>query len=370
MNSELLHQLAAREIPDTYDDWPAIRGRWMRLRSERRRRRALGWGLSAVSVVAAIFVAVTLLAVTPLGTGAPATVSAEVLLDRAGAVSDGLSAGTVRTYHVKATNTLRQADGVAVVQQEETWFGGNGQMRQETHAQDWSTLTVNNGSHAWWSVTRAGQTYAAPADGVRFSDTAYLNPLAPEGSNIASVLQFVSGHGCGTFRLEPDQTVAGRAAYVVSVTHVLAQNCANPVQLLAEPSRSPAPNATDQARMEQKRAMAASQPGPAKSSRQVVPGPSPTSVGAMPAKPPESGEPSEIQRILNSSVVDTFWIDKQTFVPLKAEQSLGPKGVSTYEVSSIEYDVSLPPATFDFNPPPGAQMLSDPAAIKQKLAQR
>src|SRR5229473_4742990 len=72
-----------------------------------------------------------------------------------------------------------------------------------------STVTVTNGTQAWWAVTRGGQTYAAPANGIHFSDTARLNPLAAADSNIASVLNSVRQRGCGGAELAAEQSLVG-----------------------------------------------------------------------------------------------------------------------------------------------------------------
>jgi hypothetical protein len=252
---------------------------------------------------------------------------------------------------------------------------------------DWSTITVTDGPQAWWLVTRGEHTYVAPANGIRFSDMAYLNPLVPEGTSITTVLAFLGQQACGTFRLQSDQTVAGRDAYVVSTTHTLQSmlddqsGCGNPIQLLTAPSPSPAPEtnpaaeATAAARVAAKRAALATpqparQAGSAKPLPQPAAGPSPSAVSAQPAKPVEVAQPSEVQRLLSTTVVDTFWIDKQTFVPLKAEQSLGPKGSSRYEVTRVEFDLPIPDSMFQFTPPSGADVLPDAASLKQILANR
>ena len=153
-------------------------------------------------------------------------------MDRASAASDGLSSSP-RSYHITSITSLQPADPNAapIVQHEETWFNGPGKMRQETHASDWSTITVTDGPQAVLverraqarhpggvarlegvigkvsaaagrSVTRAELTYVAPATGIRFNDMAYLHPLAPEDTRIASVLAFLGQQGCGTFRLQ------------------------------------------------------------------------------------------------------------------------------------------------------------------------
>jgi hypothetical protein len=214
---------------------------------------------------------------------------------------------------------------------------------------------------------------------------AYLNPLVPEGTSITSVLAFLGQHGCGTFRLQPDQTVAGREAYVVSAIHTLQSmldhqsGCGNPLQVLTSPSPSAettqATEAAAVARASDKRAaLATSEPGrqtgPGKPLPQIAPAPSPSAVAAHAAKPADIPQPSEVQRLLSTTVVDTFWIDKQTFVPLKAEQNLGPKGTSRYEVTSVEFEVAIPDTMFQFTPPSGADVLPNPAALKQILATR
>jgi hypothetical protein len=381
----LIHRIAEIGIPDGYDGWPSIRARVEVARSPGRRP-AVTWRWALASLIAVIVV---------LGVGAtvfvttkPEPVSAQVLVDRAGAVSDGLG-NSVRSYHITAMTSLQPADPTAapIVQHDETWFNGRGQMRQETHTSDWSTMTVSDGAQAWWSVARGGHTYVAPANGIRFSDMAYLNPLVPEGTTIASVLAFLGQQGCGTFRLQPDQTVAGRDVYVVSATHTLQSmldhqsGCGNPIQLLQAPSPSPAPEtnpvaeATTAARVAEKRAALATpqparQAAPGKPSSQLAPGPASSAVAAQPAKPLDASQPSEVQRLLSTTVVDTFWIDKQTFVPLKAEQNLGPKGTSRYEVTSAEFDLPIPDSMFQFTPPPGADVMPDPSSLKQILANR
>ena len=389
MNSQtprvLINEVAENAIPNSYDGWPSILARIEAARSPTRRP-TFAWRWAVASLIAVIVV---------LGAGAalfvtttPAPVSAQVLVDRASAASDGLS-NSMRSYHITAITSLQPADPAAapIVQHEETWFNGPGKMRQETRTSDWSTITVTDGAQAWWSVTRSGRTYVAPANGIRFSDMAYLNPLVPQGTSITSVLAFLGQQGCGTFRLQSDETVAGRDAYVVSAAHTLQSmldhqfGCGNPIQLLTAPSPSPAPEtnpaaeATAAARVAEKRAALATpqparQAGSAKPLPQSAAGPSPSAVSAQPAKPLDVAQPSEIQRLLSTTVVDTFWIDKQTFVPLKAEQSLGPKGTSRYEVTSVEFDLPIPDGMFKFTPPPGAEMLPDPASLKQILASR
>jgi hypothetical protein len=50
----------------------------------------------------------------------------------------------------------------------------------------------------------------------------------------------------------------------------------------------------------------------------------------------------------------TVWLDKQTFLPLKWEVRDGSGAISERsEVTSVEFNVSIPPSTFEFTPPAG-----------------
>jgi hypothetical protein len=371
-----LDDLAARGIPDDFDMWPGIQARLTQ-----RKRAAGAWrtGLAAVAV------AVVLMGATVLVTSTPSPVSAEIILDRAGAVSDGAPA-SVRTYHIIATTTLRPADpermGAPIVQRDETWFGGSDRIRQETQSPDWSAVIARNGAQAWWAVTRGGQTYYAPANGIRFSDTARLNPLAPEGTNIANVLMLLRQRGCGTPELRGEETVAGRAAYVLTITHTLKESCGDALQGMAAPSPKPASDpaaeATAVANVEAKKALARAeearktspdkQPARPEPSPGGVVKPEPSPGGDVVVKPVDPIERQRLDQMMNTSVSDKFWIDKQTFVTLKAEQNIGLKGTSVYEVSSVAYDITLADSLFQYAPVAGAHLLSDPSAIKQTLA--
>jgi hypothetical protein len=88
---------------------------------------------------------------------------------------------------------------------------------------------------------------------------------------------------------------------------------------------------------------------------QLLTAASPSAVAARVAKPVDAAQPSEVRSLLSTTVVDTFWIDRETFVPLKAEQNLGPEGSGQSEVTSVEFDVALPDTTFPATPPSGRQ---------------
>jgi outer membrane lipoprotein-sorting protein len=354
----LLRELAAQAIPDSLELWPGIQSRAARPASA-----AWRWGLGATAAALLVLALATL-----VFTSGPPPVSAEAILAEANLTTDS-GPTKVRTYHVTSTTTLRPTDaGTApIVQQDETWFGGPGRMRQQTHAPDWSSLIVTNGSQTWWAVTRGSQTYAAPAQGIRFSDTARLNPLAAEGSSIASLLANVRQRGCGTAELRGEETVAGRPAYVVSVVHTLREYCGDRLQGLAEASPSAEVEPTLIAREQQlvagkKQTAVALQPN--KFPAQASPEPKATMI----EKPADQAKGGEVERLLNTPLTDTFWIDKETFVPLRAQQNLGPKGTSTYEVTQVTYDLTLADSLFEFEPPQGAHVLADPGAIKQALA--
>ena len=88
----------------------------------------------------------------------------------------------------------------------------------------------------------------------------------------------------------------------------------------------------------------------------------------MVEKAPGDAKQAELSPIMSTPVTDTFWIDKETFVLLKADQTGSPKGARMYEVTSITYDSAIAPSVFQYTPPAGARVLENPGAIKQALA--
>src|SRR5262249_26359747 len=158
----LLRELAAQAIPDSLDLWPGIQSR-----AARRAPAARPWGLGATPAALLVLAVATL-----VFTSGPPPVSAEAILAEANLTTDS-GPTKVRTYHVASTTTLRptNAGTAPIVQQDETWFGGPGRMRQQTHAPDWSSLIVTNGSQTWWAVTRGSQTYAPPPLPLPFTHT-------------------------------------------------------------------------------------------------------------------------------------------------------------------------------------------------------
>lgn len=306
----------------------------------------------AATMAAAL--AVVLAGGTMLITSTSPAVNAEAILETAAALGDGPVA-MGRTYHMTSTTTIhptRSDAGAPIVQSQETWFGGGARMRQETRMPEFGTLIVNDGVQAWGAITLNGQTYAAPAGGVRFSDVPRLNPVAPEGTSIASLVATLRQAGCGTAEARGEQTVAERLAVVISVTHTLAERCGDNLQALGGPQRSPAP--ADAAAIATKQALA----------NTAEAGPS----GVRVAKDVDPAKQAELNRIMNTPVTDQFWIDKETFVVLRSEENYGPKGVRQYEVKSITYGVMLAPSTFQYTPPAGVRVLADMAAVKQALA--
>ena len=352
-----LAEVAERAIPADLDTWPAIE---RRLRLRRRRTTQL-------RAMAALALALVVLTAGIQTLGNPQTVSADTVLSRAGAATEG-AVPSARSFHILATSTFTAAPGVpggTQVQHEETWFGGGDRLRQEVQSPLWSTVTVRNGSQTWWAVTRGRQTYFTEANGVRFTDVARLNPLAPETSTIGSVLDLLGRQGCGSAQIRPDATVAGRQVYVVAVPHTFSSACVDPLQAVSVPSPSatlsPAAKATEVSLITAKQATAQALAPRAAS-------PVPAGAGGQAKGDPSAERDAMATRLASTTVVDTFWIDKQTFVPLRAEQTNGIKGSTVYEVASVTYDVTLPDTTFQYAPPAGAQHLSDPATLKETLA--
>jgi outer membrane lipoprotein-sorting protein len=139
--------------------------------------------------------------------------------------------------------------------------------------------------------------------------------------------------------------------------------CADPSQAAAEPSPAAKTDAKASADDEQRQAAKRAAAG-------VAPSPEPAQTGTVIQKRLDPAQQAKLDQLMATPVIDTYWIDKQTFVLLRAEQNLGPKGTSVYEVSSASFGISVPDSTFDFAPVPGAHMLASAADIKRTLAAR
>jgi outer membrane lipoprotein-sorting protein len=81
-------------------------------------------------------------------------------------------------------------------------------------------------------------------------------------------------------------------------------------------------------------------------------------LGTSKAGPAQSGGKNVADVGIGQMLV---WVDKQSFLPLKTEVR-NPAGVllERSEVTSVQYNVSLPDATFTYTPPPGATVSSFP----------
>lgn len=363
VKAQRLSEIAERALPaESFDCWPVLQQRLAE------RRGPLSLRLSPWRLAMAITVLLAVAGASIAITSSPPPVSAESLLDRAGAASLGATPSGIHSYHVLATTTLQLEGGrPAQISTEETWSDGAGHIRQETRQSDWTSLTVvTTDGRTWWQVTREGQIYAAPAPGIRFSETAQLNPLATEGASIESLLAEVRQRGCGEAALRPDQTVAGREAYQVAITRRLRDGCDSLASLAAPVAgASPASATPPLGHQQEKQPAAGQQPVLAKQPGGPVAQPSPS---PAPPGPEKQAKHAELEAFLNQPVVDTLWIDKQSFLPLKAIRNLGPKGTSVYEVARLDLNTPIAPDTFSYTPPATAQTFASPMEMKLRLA--
>jgi hypothetical protein len=321
-----LRELAEQAIPSTFDDWATIRARL-----ERRRTSSRYWRIASAAVAAVV---VTSIGVSLAVTSGTAPVSAEALLERANVVDEAqIQPG--RNLHLTAVTTTRSPRGGSVQagQRDELWVAADGRIRQETRWDDGATSVISDGRQAWLQVNWQGQTLAAPTQ-PKLANLDSLSPVAAEGSSIASVLADVRRRGCGVAELRGEDTVAGRPTHVVAVTHTFAEYCGDGLQPRNDKAIEDAGAA-----------------------------------GERPAlTAAEAAKLAERQRIMQTIVVDTFWIDKATYIVLKVQFEGNPKGERVYEVTSITYDANIPDSTFRYTPAAGTRVVAGPDELKQLLA--
>ena len=287
--TDILHQLGAQAVPDTFDRWPALRARLAASRPAPARR-PRGWRarvLVGLATAAVLLVAVALGA-WPTG-GDPAVVSAQAVLDKAqAAATNGRT-----SYHLVATRQTHAGGRLTEHLRQELWQAGDGRRREEmqTTTADGAPIAsgvIIDGAQGWAYVAAAGRTRV-----LIFAwtpDPRTLRAVTPATGSVADLLAGFSAKGCGTARLRGEEPVANRPAYVIAVE--------------ARPDGCAAGRAT-------------------------------------------GWEPDQL----------VVWVDKATFLTLRAEQSATVDGVvqqERYEVTTLEDHVAIPAATFTYTPPADA----------------
>jgi outer membrane lipoprotein-sorting protein len=256
------------------------------------------------AAAAAVLVAAVLVPALRLSLLRPADVSAAEVLDRA-ATANSTSGSAAPRYHLVGTRTDTAPSGQSSQSQVELWVDAGGRFREETRWQGDTSIVGSDGADGWMYLTFQGRTYAT-----RVLTPGTRKDLVPSVlSDLADLLAALSQRACGPATLSGETTVAGRSAYVIHVAEQAATACDG----AAKPTGRPQLSTT------------------------LVP-------------------------------VDlTMAIDKQTFVVLRSETT-SPKGTQRYEVSRVDYDPQFGASLFAFAPPAGAQVFSDPVALKQALA--
>jgi outer membrane lipoprotein-sorting protein len=270
--------------------WPAEHepgaGRLRRLGHAGLRRPA--WALAAVVGAVALVLAATNL-------GGTAGVSAETILEKAAAAISTPGGSTLggRSYHM-VTRVSYAGEGWTATETVETWYGDAEHFRWERS--DGGSVfygQARNGNDVWlYRSTHIGGPLRVahaptPPDP---SGTLTFGVLIGQSTSLSEVLQRLRRDGCQTVARRGEDTIAGRAAYVVVVTPI--------------PGKCPVP-------LSQKKDVPDRHDGPT-----------------------------------------TIWVDKETFLPLGSEQE-GNEG-NNYRVISLEVGAHARPASFAYQPPAGS----------------
>jgi hypothetical protein len=244
----------------------------------------------AAAAVTAVALGVTLLVIDD-----SEAASAQAILDRAQSVAAD-AAGSAGNIHLQAL--LRKGDGTT--QEIETWQRVGGYVHTEivvrnaAGAIDYTFGRVVNPTRMWGYYTQNGETHY----GTNAIDPASRTPMfewkeqAPQNGPQSTTLDNILGkmRGCGPARRQPDGIVANRQVYVVVVGH---GGC--------------------------------------------------------------KGEPAKPGAIADQPGQMTMWLDKETFTLLMSEsRDAGGLITDRYEVTSIEFNVTIPDSFFTYTPPPGA----------------
>jgi outer membrane lipoprotein-sorting protein len=324
--SQALHELAEQAIPDSIDLWPNVRGQLPRPVRINGPHFAGRWVAAAAMVTG--LVAALAFGALPWWS-APDAVSAETILDRA-EVAASMGATTVSTYHLSMTRAIKDA-GTSV---SEVWYGGPDRQRTVQQMTGASGVVLSrldvvfNGPETWIETAENGNTRVIHTTG-----TTWTRPAdAPSSdTNPLDALQSYGDKACMGVRLEQSEaSVAGQPTYVIVAT---------PRPVGCGPSAGPSVEAS--------------------------PGPSGSQQGIRVNGQPRDGLLTQPARV-------TIWVDKRSFLPLKTEvRDSNGVVLDRSEVTSVEYNVTMADATFQYTPRAGVSVTSfvggDGADVKRAL---
>lgn len=248
--------------------------------------------LAGLGFAAALAIAAT--GAIVLMAGRSQQVSAQAILARAQAATGSAATSAPASFHLSLIETGYNGTAQRRIATE-VWAAGVDHERIEETALDAAGRpgdtagTVVDGGSEWRFTTQNGHTDVTQLT----HDAAKGIDFGPLGENLAAVMAELGQSACGSVSQQGEASVAGRPVYVITVK--MPANC-----LKGAPGKAGATAGTN------------------------TPAPH-----------------------------TTFWVDKQTYLPLKIESADGTAGKG-YEVTSVEYNVAIPAATFTYAPPPGA----------------
>jgi outer membrane lipoprotein-sorting protein len=246
------------------------------------------------------------------------TVSAQEILDRAAATASGAPLA-VTTYHLREIRHVPGKDSTTI--STEVWFGGSSRQRSESQVKDAAGATIVSngvifdGAQTWLHQTDKGQTRVIHTVG-----TTWTKPVddPSKHTSMSDVLaQYGNNKSCLTARQVGVESVDNRPSYVIVVT----------------------PRSGDCG----------------------------SKLGAAARRLVGSGGGTD-----NGIGQMTVWVDEQTFLPLRTEVR-DPLGavVDATEVTDLEYNLSIPDATFTYTPPAGVNVYNftggDGAQVKEAI---
>jgi outer membrane lipoprotein-sorting protein len=304
-----LTRLAEEAIPDGVDLWPGIHAKIVDSNQARRpTQSAAPIRLPRRRVLLSGIAAAAVLVLAPAGLIAWWSQPASVSAETILDRAQATAEAPVETRSYHLKMTRTRAN---VVVESEVWFGGSTKQRgiDRNPATGGSTETIFNGDHAWIILTDNEHTRAVHTIG-----TAWNKPGDDPSrrASLADVLaSYRSDKACLDARQDGEATVAGRPTYVI-VTTAKSEGCA----------------ASDK------------------------------------------GGPDDRNRALLGEM--RVWVDKEAFVLLKSETHDASGGLlERGEVTSVEYNVTIPDSLFTYVPPPGVQMRefdgATPDVVKRAL---